>query len=41
MKELETNDFGSIFRAFNERESIYGFGDLQVRRMFDKLTQQD
>jgi len=28
MKELETEEFGPIFREFNKRESIYGFGDL-------------
>lgn len=37
MSELETTDFGKVFRAFCERESIYGFGDLQVRRLYDEL----
>ena len=32
-KELKTTDFGAIFREFAKRESIYGFGDLQVKRL--------
>ncbi len=31
------NDFGKVFRKFNETEGIYGFGDLQVRRIFDEI----
>ena len=38
--ELGADDFGKVFRRFCERESIYGFGDLQVKRMFDKLVQR-
>ncbi len=34
MTELDTEDFGPIFREFCKRESIYGFGDLQVKRLF-------
>ena len=30
-------EFVPVFRAFHERESIYGFGDLQVKRLFDEL----
>ncbi len=37
MKELDTDAFGPVFREFNRRESIYGFGDLQVKRLFDQL----
>lgn len=37
MRELETEDFGTIFREFNRREAIYGFGDLQVRRLYDQI----
>ena len=33
INELRTNEFGTIFQEFNKRESIYGFGDLQVRRL--------
>lgn len=35
--EFKTNDFGTIFREFSKRESIYGFGNLQVRRLYDEL----
>ena len=37
MKELDTEEFGPVFREFNKRESIYGFGDLQVKRLFDEI----
>jgi hypothetical protein len=37
MKELETDEFGPVFREFNKRESIYGFGDLQVKRLLDEI----
>lgn len=35
IREMGREKFGPIFQAFNERESIYGFGDLQVKRLFD------
>jgi len=37
MKETDSNEFGPVFREFHKKESIYGFGDLQVKRLFDKL----
>ncbi len=37
MKETGADEFGSVFREFHKRESIYGFGDLQVKRLFDEL----
>ena len=37
MKELETKEFGPVFSEFSKRESIYGFGDLQVKRLLDKI----
>lgn len=37
MDELKTQDFGPVFKAFCERESIYGFGDMQVKRLLDTL----
>lgn len=37
MDELQTKEFGPVFREFNKRESIYGFGDLQVKRLFDSI----
>ncbi len=39
MKELQTKEFGPVFREFCKRESIYGFGDLQVKRLFDQAKQ--
>ncbi len=38
MQELDTREFGPVFQAFHQRESIYGFGDLQVKRLFDELV---
>lgn len=40
MKELNTDEFGPVFREFNLRESIYGFGDLQVKRLFDAIKSE-
>lgn len=40
ISEMGSKDFGPVFRAFNERESIYGYGDLQVKRLFDELTSE-
>jgi len=37
MNELETEEFEPVFREFNKRESIYGFGDLQVKNLFDEI----
>jgi hypothetical protein len=37
MKELQSTDFGTVFRTFHKQESIYGFGDLQVKRIFDEI----
>ncbi|MEO9483211.1 MAG: DUF1835 domain-containing protein [Ekhidna sp.] len=37
MEEKSTNDFGTIFREFIERAPIYGFGDLQIKRIFDEI----
>jgi hypothetical protein len=30
-------DFGIIFREFTKRAGIYGFGDLQVKRLLKEL----
>ncbi|UII32573.1 DUF1835 domain-containing protein [Fulvivirga ulvae] len=38
MTELQTNNFGTIFQEFCKRESIYGYGDLQVKRLFDEVV---
>lgn len=37
MKDLKTEEFGPVFIEFNNRENIYGFGDLQVKRIFDAI----
>lgn len=37
MEELQTDEFEPVFREFNKRESIYGLGDLQVKRIFDEI----
>jgi len=37
MDELKTDEFGLIFREFGKRENIYGFGDLQVKRLYDQI----
>lgn len=36
-EELNTNNFSEIFKEFSKRNSIYGFGDLQVKRILDEL----
>ncbi len=37
MKELDSTEFGAVFRCFTARERIYSFGDLQVKQMFERL----
>jgi len=37
MNELKTDQFDSVFREFSRRESIYGFGDRQVKRLYDDV----
>ena len=41
MEELDTDAFGPVFQEFCKREAIYGFGDLQVKKLFDELRMQD
>jgi len=38
VKNLGPDNFGKVFAEFNKKESIYGFGDLQVKRMFDQIV---
>ena len=40
MNELNTDDFGKIFREFRNRVPIYGFGDLQVKRLYDEIKKE-
>ncbi|MEP2772172.1 MAG: DUF1835 domain-containing protein [Fulvivirga sp.] len=35
--ELNTTEFGPVFREFCKREAIYGYGDLQVKRLFNEV----
>jgi len=37
IKKHGASDFGKIFRAFIQKVPIYGFGDMQVKRIFDEL----
>ena len=41
VSELNTTSFGKVFQEFNKRESIYGFGDLQVKRMYDEIVKSE
>ena len=34
---LKTTHFGRVFMEFCQKEGVYGFGDLQVKRIFDKV----
>lgn len=38
-KDLNTKEFGPIFKEFCQREPIYGFGDLQVARLLKGMNQ--
>lgn len=37
IEDLKTDEFIPVFREFCKRESIYGFGDVQVKRLYDKI----
>ena len=37
-KRLKTTHFGKVFMEFCKKEGVYGFGDLQVKRIFDKIV---
>jgi hypothetical protein len=37
MEDLKSDKFYQVFAEFCKREEIYGFGDLQVKRMFDEI----
>ena len=41
IKELDTTDFSTVFKEFSLREGIYGFGDLQVKRLYDQIISQE
>lgn len=35
--ETQSKDFQEVFSEFSAREGIYGFGDLQVKEIFERL----
>jgi hypothetical protein len=35
-----SEDFHTVFKEFWKRESIYGFGDTQLKHLYDKVKQQ-
>ena len=37
-KTLKTTHFGKVFMMFCKKEAVYGFGDLQVKRLFDQVV---
>ena len=37
MESQNTRDFATVFTAFSKTEGIYGFGDMQVKRLLDEL----
>lgn len=37
MQELKTREFPVVFREFCKREAVYGYGDLQVKKLFDEV----
>lgn len=41
MNDLHTTEFAPVFQEFCKREAIYGFGDVQVKRLFDEIIQND
>ncbi len=38
--ETQSRDFSIVFTEFVKREGIYGFGDLQIKSIFDRLIQK-
>ncbi|HEY6979180.1 MAG TPA: DUF1835 domain-containing protein [Chitinophagaceae bacterium] len=32
-----SNDFATVFKEFFKREGIYGFGDVQIKQLYDKV----
>jgi hypothetical protein len=40
IKDLGTDEFPKVFREFKNRIPIYGFGDLQVKRLLDEIKKE-
>lgn len=38
IRDLGTDDFEKIFQEFTKRAPIYGFGDVQVKKLYDKIV---
>lgn len=38
IQELDDPSFANVFRAFSKEEGIYGFGDLQVKSIFERVN---
>ncbi len=38
MAELDDPSFANVFRTFSKEEGIYGFGDLQVKRIMERIN---
>ncbi|SNS52054.1 protein of unknown function [Ekhidna lutea] len=41
LKENSSADFGMVFQEFTKRAPIYGFGDLQVKRIYDQVRKSN
>lgn len=37
IKDLQTTEFGPVFKEFCTREGVYGYGDSQVKRFFNEI----
>ena len=37
-KKLKPSSFGKVFVEFSQKEAVYGFGDIQVKRIFDEIV---
>ena len=37
INDLGTQEFSPIFKEFCKRAPVYGYGDLQVKRLLDKI----
>ncbi len=41
INELKTDEFIPVFNEFKRREAIYGFGDMQVRRLLQTIKDRN
>lgn len=39
--EYKSTDFGIVFSEFSKHHGIYGFGDTQVKQIYDKIIRRD